>query len=134
MKPPAVNPCGSCPYRRDVPSGVWSAKEYAKLPPYDEETPYQPVEVFMCHQQDGRMCAGWTGCHDMFESMGVRIAILAGHLAESDMDAVLDYTTTVPLFASGQEAHDHGMAELDAPGPKAGKIIDKLVKKGVAEC
>lgn len=26
-----TEPCETCPYRRDVPSGVWSADEYRKL-------------------------------------------------------------------------------------------------------
>lgn len=25
-------PCDTCPYRQDAPSGLWSASEYAKLP------------------------------------------------------------------------------------------------------
>ena len=28
-------PCASCPYRCDVPSGVWHPDEYAKLEVYD---------------------------------------------------------------------------------------------------
>jgi hypothetical protein len=53
---PARNPCGSCPYRKDVPSGVWETLEYEKLPPYDGETFEQPFEAFFCHQQNGRLC------------------------------------------------------------------------------
>ena len=62
--PPARTPCATCPYRTDVPSGVWAPEEYAKLLAYDEETAYQPLSVFLCHQVDGRVCAGWAGCHD----------------------------------------------------------------------
>lgn len=36
------NPCHSCPYRRDVPSGVWATEEYDKLLPYDADTASQP--------------------------------------------------------------------------------------------
>nr|WP_280343300.1 DUF6283 family protein [Nocardia neocaledoniensis] len=32
--PPAPRPCVSCPYRRDVPSGVWDFGEYEKLRGY----------------------------------------------------------------------------------------------------
>lgn len=28
---PRKTPCASCPYRKDVPSGVWEASEYEKL-------------------------------------------------------------------------------------------------------
>lgn len=133
IRPPAINPCGSCPYRRDVPSGVWSEEEYAKLPPYDAPTFEQPPQVFMCHQQDGRMCAGWTACHDMAESMAFRIATLNDSLSDEDIEAVLDYTTSVPIFGSGAEAAAHGRAELYAPGKDARRVIDNLKRKGVAE-
>lgn len=55
IKAPAKNPCGSCPYRRDVPSGIWSEEEYDKLPQYDLPTGDQPPNVFLCHQQNGRL-------------------------------------------------------------------------------
>lgn len=129
IHPPAVNPCGSCPYRRDVPSGVWSEEEYAKLTPYDEDTGYQPPSVFMCHQQDGRLCAGWTACHDMYKNMGLRIAVVSDRIAPEDLDTILDYTTSVPTFSSGAEAAAHGRAEVEAPGPAAAKVIDKLTRK-----
>jgi hypothetical protein len=31
----AARPCASCPYRKDVPSGIWAAHEYTKLLAYD---------------------------------------------------------------------------------------------------
>lgn len=46
---PARNPCGSCPYRRDAPQGLWQPEEYVKLPAYDTETPDQPARLFACH-------------------------------------------------------------------------------------
>ncbi len=131
IKPPAVNPCGSCPYRRDVPSGVWDDSEYVKLPRYDAPTPEQPMGVFMCHQQDGRICAGWAGCHDMYESIAVRLASLNGSLTGDDLEALLNYTSGVPLFSSGQQAADHGRSEISSPGPKAKATIDKLTRRRV---
>lgn len=127
--PPAPNPCGSCPYRRDVPSGVWSEEEYDKLPQYDQPTFDQPPMVFMCHQQDGRLCAGWTGCHDMEESFGLRIACLNGMVEPEDFDIIRDYMTAVPLFESGAEAAAHGYSEIEQPGIKARKTADKLRRK-----
>lgn len=127
--PPAPRPCGSCPYRRDVPSGVWAEDEYEKLPEFDEETARQPHAVFLCHQQDGRLCAGWCGTHDMANSLGLRVAVLTGRVAAEDVDAILDYETDVPLFASGAEAAAHGMAESDAPGEKAVETIVKLERR-----
>lgn len=127
MREPAKHPCGSCPYRRDVPSGVWDESEYDKLPEFDKPTAQQPARVFMCHQGNDRLCAGWVACHDMDESLGFRIAAI--DLDEDTIEAILDYTTDVPLFTSGAEAAAHGLAQLYEPPPKARKIIDKLNRK-----
>lgn len=131
---PASAPCGSCPYRQDVPPGVWSRDEYEKLPPFDAETAEQPASVFMCHQQDGRMCAGWAGCHDMHESLGLRLALAMGLMTEETYDATLDYASTVPLFPTGQRAAEHGLSGVDDPPAAAVRTIGKLSRRlGVVE-
>jgi hypothetical protein len=127
--PPAPRPCGSCPYRLDVPSGVWAEEEYAKLPEYDRETGHQPARAFLCHQQDGRLCAGWVGCHDMTHSLGLRLLAFSGALTDDDVDEVLDYQTDVPLFTSGAEAAEHGLLELRQPSEKAARTIQRLSRK-----
>lgn len=127
--PPAKNPCGSCPYRKDVPSGVWSQDEYEKLPEYDKDTGYQPGAAFMCHQQNGRLCAGWCGTHDMQESFSLRMLIHLGMLRPQNIDEVLNFQTDVPLWGSGQAAHDHGMKKLLHPDADARKVIHKLDSK-----
>jgi hypothetical protein len=124
-----VRPCGSCPYRCDVPSGIWHPDEYAKLPRFDAPTQEQPTAVFLCHQQDGRVCAGWAGCHDMAASLGVRIACATGALSGDDVDAVLDFVAPVPLFGSGTEAAAHGLAELEAPGVAARRVMGKVMQR-----
>ena len=129
IKPPAAAPCASCPYRQDIPSGVWTEHEYRKLVDYDDPTALQPIGVFMCHQQDGRLCAGWVGCHDMNHNLAIRFAGMEGVLSQDDFDKALDYETSVPLFSSGAEAAQHGMEEIEDPGPAARKIIDTLVQK-----
>jgi hypothetical protein len=128
-EPPAKNPCGSCPYRRDVPSGLWHEDEYAKLPRYDNDTAAQPPQVFLCHQQDGRMCAGWVGCHDMSHSLGLRFAAMTGDVTPETVDAVLDYECPVPLFESGAAAAAHGRADVANPGEAARRQIDRLERK-----
>lgn len=128
-KPPAKRPCGSCPYRRDVPSGVWHSDEYAKLPTYDGETFDQPPGVFHCHQQDGRVCAGWVGCHDMDNNLGLRMATMTGSIDPETADAILDYESEVPLFSSGAEAAEHGMRDVETPDEKARRLIDDLTRK-----
>ncbi|MFI8528615.1 DUF6283 family protein [Promicromonospora sukumoe] len=123
---PANNPCGSCPYRRNVPSGVWDASEYEKLPRYDAPTTDQPARLFLCHQQDGRICAGWAGCHDMDHNLAARVAVLDGQLTPDEHQQLLDYTTDVPLFDRGQDAADHGRADESNPGQRARQMARKL--------
>jgi hypothetical protein len=127
--PPAPSPCGSCPYRRDVPSGIWAPEEYAKLPPYDEPTPGQPGRVFLCHQIDGRACAGWAGCHDTGNLLSLRLAVAMGAMSRETVDAVLDYVSPVPLWESGTEAAAHGLAEVTAPGSAAHSAMRKISKR-----
>lgn len=129
--PPASTPCGSCPYRKDVPSGVWEVEEYEKLPAYDHDTADQPIGVFHCHRQDGRVCAGWAGCHDMSHALAIRFAAADGRLAGEALDAVLDYETSMPLWASGAEAAEHGLARVNDPDLDARRVIDKLKQKAI---
>jgi hypothetical protein len=129
VKGPAPYPCASCPYRRDVPSGVWHASEYAKLPPFDRETFAQPPAAFFCHQQNGHLCAGWVGCHDMDQSLGLRMAAMSGLLAGEEVEKALDYVSPIPLWSSGAEAAAHGIAEVTEPGAEAQRTIGKLVRR-----
>jgi hypothetical protein len=124
------SPCASCPYRRSVPSGVWAEEEYDRLPKFDGEIIDQvmagAVNVFMCHQGEGDVCSGWLAHRgDPLDLLAVRVALVDDRLDPT----VLDYTTEVPLFASGAEAAAHGKAEIQAPGPKATATIDKIVRK-----
>jgi hypothetical protein len=119
---PGKAPCGTCPYRRDVPSGVWHPREYAKLLRYDGETGDQLMNgatgLFFCHQQDGRLCAGWVGCHDTQHLLALRLSPVAPE--------TFTYESPVPLFGSGAEAAAHGLARVDDPDAKARRAIAKL--------
>jgi hypothetical protein len=134
---PAPRPCVSCPYRRDTPSGVWEAHEYEKLPAYDEEQMMaQPFGAFFCHQQDGRLCAGWVGVHDMSNNIGVRLLFSArndGTRTEQELRdeirAVLDYETDVPLYESGHEAALAGLRDVANPSEAAERMIEQLERK-----
>ena len=128
---PAERPCGSCPYRKDVPSGVWHADEYAKLPKYDLPTPEQPMSLFLCHQQDGHVCAGWAGCHDTDELFALRLR--QPELAPEERQKIHDYVSPVPLFESGQEAAEHGLAEYDAISSRALTLQRNLRRKGIVK-
>lgn len=126
--PPARRPCGGCPYRRDVPSGVWERSEYEKLPDYDAPTPYQPPGIFICHLTDGtahRVCAGWAGCHDGEELLSLRIAVAVREISPETYRLTVLYESPVPLFASGAEAAAHGMEE---PTPAASRVIEKILR------
>jgi Family of unknown function (DUF6283) len=121
---PAKSPCGSCPYRKDVPSGVWHESEYTKLLSYDGELWEQSQAVFMCHQRDGCLCAGWLAAHGPENLLAVR---LPGAVDPS----VWDYESPVPLFKSGREAMRHGIKEIPRPGKRARQFIAGFTKKRV---
>lgn len=127
QKGPAARPCGTCPYRKDVPSGIWSQEEYDKLPRYDNETFDQPVAAFGCHQQDGHLCAGWVSCHDMGENLSIRLE--ARHLDAEQYDRILNYESPIPVFATGAEAREHGIREIETPSPKAKTMVRRLITK-----
>lgn len=122
----AKAPCKSCPYRRDVPSGVWHRKEYDKLPDYDGEIGDQvqsgAFALFDCHQKDQNLCAGWVGTHGARELLAMRLH------ADKVHPSVWDYESPVPLFASGQEACDHGKREIKKPGAQAHRMIKRLLR------
>jgi len=123
---PRKTPCASCPFRKNVASGVWDESEYAKLPDYDGETHEQKsMATFFCHHGDGQVCSGWLGHRDPIDMLAVRIGISIGKLDPS----VAEYQTSVPLFESGAAAAEHGRKEIEAPGPKAADTIRKVVKK-----
>lgn len=119
-------PCPSCPYRRDVPSGIWQASEYDKLPAFDGDIPDQALArafyLFHCHSQPANLCAGWAGCHDMDNNLAIRL-----HARDID-PAVHEYVSPVPLFASGAEAAEHGKRDLSAPGPAAVRKARQLLR------
>lgn len=116
-------PCGSCPYRRDVPSGIWAQNEYDKLPGYDGETWEQSLVPFACHQRDGCLCGGWLACHGPHNLLALRIP-------GAGIDpSVFDYKTDVPVFSSGAEARAHGMRDIKKPKARARKMISGLARK-----
>lgn len=103
IKEPAPRPCESCPYRKDVPSGVWAEEEYRKLPDYDQETMKQPMGVFLCHQQNQRVCGGWAGVHGRQSGSRVLLSVrmMASienkwYLAEQIYDYVSPFRCSLP--------------------------------------
>ena len=115
-------PCTSCPYRRDVPSGVWAHHEYEKLRGYDEPTYNQPFDAFSCHATPEHYCHGWAVVHT---SRGNEYDLIALRLVGSpDIPEA-----GVPLFASGNEAADHGQLNIEDPSVAAVVTMHKLLHK-----
>ncbi|HEY5857763.1 MAG TPA: DUF6283 family protein [Aldersonia sp.] len=130
---PAPRPCATCPYRVDVPSGVWAADQYEKLRRYDTDTAMQPHALFLCHQTDAdsshrRLCAGWVGCHGD-QLLALRLAGLDGRLTPATIQAAVDYVSPVPLFETGAAAARHGQAEIDHPSRSATAAIRKISRR-----
>lgn len=123
----AAAPCKSCPYRRDVPSGVWHESEYNKLPGYDGTMAEQAMKgafgVFMCHQQDGKLCAGWVGAHGAENLLAFR---MTRHTID---ESVFEHKSQVPLFESGAAACAHGKQAIRRPGERARNTMNQLLRK-----
>jgi hypothetical protein len=123
----AKAPCKSCPYRCDVPSGVWAQHEYEKLPKYDGEIGEQVMNgawgLFNCHQRDGNLCAGWLACHGADNLLAMRMT------GEEIAPEVWAYESPVPIFDSGREAAEHGMRDIENPGVWAQSTINRLMRK-----
>ncbi len=110
--------CAFCPYRRDVPPGVWHPEEYEKLRGYDAFTPEQPLAVFMCHSGPDLACHGWAVVHT---SRGHSRDLLALRLRPPrEIPAA-----STELFGSAEEAADYGQQEMDV---RARAAIEKMVR------
>jgi Family of unknown function (DUF6283) len=114
--------CSACPYRKDCPSGLWAAHEYNKLRDYDNITPDQPWAPFMCHATPDHLCHGWAVVHT---NRGHEYDLLA--LRMIGYPEVPE--PSVPLFASGNEAANHGQKDIEAPSAEAIATAERLVRK-----
>lgn len=128
----AERPCSTCPYRLDLPSGVWDAEEYAKLPLYDGEMAEQALagatRPFDCHHKPHELlCAGWVGTHGAENLLALRILAVRGDAGDLD-PAVWSHEPAVPLFASGADAAAHGLRDIEAPGPEALAAIARVAR------
>jgi len=115
-------PCSACPYRRDVPSGLWAAHEYDKLRAYDLPTGNQPFAPFMCHATPEHFCNGWAVVHT---SRGHEYDLLALRLCGSPEVP----KAVVETWDSGNQAADHGQADVENPSDEAVDAVDRLLRK-----
>jgi hypothetical protein len=113
----------ACPYRRDVPSGVWAAHEYDKLVDYDRPTAEQPRAPFMCHATPEVYCHGWAVVHcsrgHENDLLALRVERFRGEIPEE----------RAPLFSSGAEAAEHGKRDIDNPSDEAIAVATRLSGK-----
>lgn len=125
MKNVPNKPCSGCPYRKDCPSGVWAEHEYLKLIEYDNETGDQPPAAFHCHDGDREdtLCRGWLDTHNIYHLLSMRMIVAMGLVDNEIFDLP---KSDVPCFASGLEAHDHGMKEIENPSNEAVELQQKL--------
>lgn len=117
------NPCSSCPYRKDVPLGIWEAVEYEKLRAYDNNGSFA---AFLCHHStNGKetVCKGWLVVH--VESVAVRLLVIKGAIPDESRYDI----PTVPLYGSGNEAADAGEAGIKKPSGAAKEVMKKISKK-----
>jgi hypothetical protein len=117
-------PCLACPYRRDVPSGVWAHEEYEKLRAYDEPTGDQPTAIFACHATPEHLCNGWAVVHT---SRGHEFDLLALRLVRGGYPEIP--VSDIELWSSGDIAADHGQADIEDPSPEADATVARLLSK-----
>lgn len=125
----AAAPCGSCPYRRDVPCGVWDESEYKKLMAYSLSPGEMPaMAVFLCHQTNATgqktVCRGWLTVER--DSIAVRLALLQGSVTPEQVYAA----PLVPLYETSEEAAEAGMSGVRNPSREAKRLVSRLLRKG----
>jgi hypothetical protein len=103
---------------------VWSYDEYEKLRPYDLPTGDQPLAYFACHATPDSICNGWAVCHT---NRGNEFDLLALRLRGADYSMIP--AESVPLFDSGNDAADHGQADITDPSDEAVAAVEKLQRK-----
>lgn len=121
------SPCASCPYRCDVPSGVWDASEYEKIKPFDAQFPVQPMAWFLCHYSTGALCRGWLDCHGD-SLLIVRLGIARGDKFSEALLRALDEKPAVAVFRSAAAAARHGRRDISNPGKRAVVFMDRILK------
>lgn len=131
IQPPKPRPCDSCPYRRDVPSGVWDRSHYELIASYDDPTGEQAGGVFLCHQNNGSVCSGWAGCHNQnppgHELLSLRVVLALREADKAVVEAVDTYRSPVPLWSTGKEAAAHGLRDIEQPSQEATWLRLKLL-------
>jgi len=135
--------CSSCPYRRDVPSGVWAADHYHVLKeldcrrtiklPYPTkdgivmlDTPNPSPGTFHCHQSNATgkptVCRGWLSVER--NSIGARLLQMDEMPTEDESDF---------YYSTGTEACEAGLKGIESPSPEARALVEKLIARGAGK-
>jgi hypothetical protein len=56
------------------------------------------------------------------------LALPFGTLDVEAYETTVAYVSPVPIFASGNEAADHGQVDIWAPGLEAARLMDKIFR------
>jgi hypothetical protein len=115
-----ASPCSSCPYRTDVPPGVWAPEEYEKLLAFDRETGSQPRAVFLCHSDPEKACSGWVTCHEARPGREL-LALRLRYSKEIPEHGV-------PIFSSAKIAALHGLSGVEQPPAEAFAAMEKVAR------
>lgn len=117
----AASPCGTCPYRRSTPPGIWDRTEYDNLRRQDA----QPFgSVFGCHLKDGSLCRGYLADQKRRGVPGLRLrmSLMTNPEAAAALEAVDE--TDPDLYGSIEEmcAANEG-CRFPAESAKARKLL-----------
>lgn len=91
MKFDTPSPCGSCPYRKDAPLGLWHPSEFEKLARSERDA---IGVVFACHatakKREQSVCAGWLlkQIDGGLPSIALRLALRNDDTAVALLDTV----------------------------------------------
>lgn len=118
-----ASPCASCPYRTDVPPGIWAPEEYEKLLAFDRVTVWQPQAVFLCHSDQEKACSGWATCHERRPGREL-LALRIGRFEELPEHGV-------EIFQSAKLAALHGLGGVERPSPEAIEAMSKMTRARV---
>jgi len=88
-----VRPCKTCPYRKDVPVGVWDPVEFQNLLEQDAR---QFGRMFDCHGEiakqpaDRELCAGWLLDQQRrgLPSIALRMAVISDPAIRDQLERV----------------------------------------------
>lgn len=85
-----AKPCGTCPYRRSTPVGVWDQAEYDNLREQDRRE--FGGALFGCHLKDGSLCRGWLADQKRrgVRSISLRLKLMTDAKAVELFEAVDD--------------------------------------------